>query len=199
MGFIADLWLPIILSAVAVFIVSSILHMVIPIHKNDVKKLDNEDAVLDAMRSAGVKPGAYMFPGCHDMKEMGTEEFKAKLEKGPVGWLTVMPAGGFNMGKSLTQWFIFLLIVSFFTAYVASHSLAAGAGYLHAFQITGATAFMAYALGQAHESIWKGVSWGVTAKFMIDGLIYALVTAGFFGWMWPAAQAAAPALPAGAG
>jgi hypothetical protein len=196
MDFISQLWLPIILSAVAVFIVSSILHMVIPLHKNDYKQVNNEDAVLDAFRTNNVSQGAYMFPWCHNLKDTGSEEYKAKIAKGPVGMLTILPPGGFNMGKSLAQWFVFLLAVSFFTAYIASHSLAAGADYLQAFQITGATAFMAYALGQAHESIWKGVSWTVTAKFMIDGLIYALVTAGFFGWMWPAAQ---QALPGGAG
>jgi hypothetical protein len=36
-----------------------------------------------------------------------------------------------------------------------------------------------------HNSIWRGQSWGTTWKHVADGLVYALVTAGTFGWLWP--------------
>ncbi|MFG0257644.1 MAG: hypothetical protein ACF8GE_07065 [Phycisphaerales bacterium JB043] len=194
MEFLTELWMAIVLASVLVFVVSSIFHMVLPLHKNDVTKMPNEDTVVEALRSAGVGPGAYMFPGCHDMKEWSTDEHKAKLEKGPVGWMTVMPQGGFNMGRSLVQWFIYSLVVSAFTGYVAWNSVVPTDDYLARFQIAGAVAFMAYGIGGIPESIWKGVSWKVTGKFLIDGLAYALVTAGTFAWLWPEVADAMPTL-----
>ena len=60
---ITALWLPILLSAVIVFIVSALIHMALPIHKSDYRKLPDEERVLDALRSAGVTPGRrYHFP-----------------------------------------------------------------------------------------------------------------------------------------
>ena len=100
-----DLWLPILLSAVFVFIASSVLHMVLPIHKADYAQLANEAEVLSAMREHGVSPGSYMFPHAGSMKEMGEPEFVEKLNLGPVGHMTILPNGPWNMGKSLGQWF----------------------------------------------------------------------------------------------
>ncbi len=187
MAFLTELWLAILLSAVFVFIVSSVIHMVIPFHKGDYKKMKNEDAVLESMRANGVEPGQYMFPCAGSMKAMGTPEMKAKLEKGPVGWLTVLPPGGMNMGKSLAGWFVYSLLVGVLVAYVGWHALGAGAAYLAVFQITGAAAVLGYAIGVFNDSIWKGAPWSTTGKYIIDGVIYALVTAGTFGWLWPSA------------
>ena len=53
--------------------------------------------------------------------------------------------------------------------------------------ITGTTGFLAYGLGAPLESIWKGQKWGTSLRFLIDGLVYGLLTAGVFGWLWPAA------------
>ena len=195
MEFLTELWLPIVVAPVAVFAVSTIVHMVLKIHNKDCTKMENEDAVLDALRANNIAIGAYMFAGCDDMKEWSTDEHKAKMEKGPIGWLTVLPPNGFNMGRSLIQWFFYTLLVSCFTGYIAWHSLSVGADYLQVFQIVGAVAFMTYGLGGMPESIWKGVSWKVTGKFMFDGLLYALTTAGIFGAMWPSVAAATPSLP----
>ena len=59
---IMSLWVPILLSAVLVFFVSAIIHMVLPFHKNDFKKIDKEDEILDAFRKLGLAPGDYMAP-----------------------------------------------------------------------------------------------------------------------------------------
>ncbi len=185
MEFLTELWRPILLSAVFVFIVSSVIHMLIPMHKGDYKKMKNEDAVLESMRANGVEPGQYMFPCAGSMKAMGTPEMKAKLEKGPVGWFTVLPPGGYNMGKSLAGWFVYSLIVGVLVAYVGWHALGPDAAYLAVFQITGAAAVLGYAIGVFNDSVWKGAPWSTTGKFIIDGVIYALVTAGTFGWLWP--------------
>ena len=182
-----DLWLPILLSAVFVFVASSVLHMLIPIHKGDFGKLPGEEAVLEGMRAQGVRPGSYGFPYAGSMKEMGTPEMIEKLNRGPVGFMTVLPNGPMNMGKSLVQWFLFSLVISIFTAYVATIVLPVGQDYMLVFRLTSTVAFMAYALGNVVDSIWKGVSWVVTLKFVFDGTVYALVTAGAFGWLWPSA------------
>lgn len=179
-----DLWLPILLSAVAVFIVSSIIHMALGYHANDFAKLPNEEAALAAMRGWNLTPGDYGAPKAASMKDMGTPEFQAKMQQGPVVMMTVMP-GSTGMGKQLTLWFVFSLVVSFFCAYLACVTLPAGATYLEVFQVVGAAGFMGYGLGQLPETIWFGKSWVTTGKNLFDALIYGLVTAGVFGWRWP--------------
>lgn len=187
MGFLAELWLPILLSAVFVFIASSVIHMVIPIHKCDHKQLPNEAAVLADMRKAGVGQGEYRFPFASSMKEMGSPEMLAKFNEGPVGFLTIYPKGAPAIGKSLGQWFVFSVVVSVCAGYLAHAVLPPGAEYLAVFRVTGTLAFVAYGFGTICDSIWKGQSWGTTARFLFDGLVYGLVTAGAFGWLWPAA------------
>lgn len=186
MQFLSDLWLPIAVSAALVFVVSSVIHMALHWHKGDYRKVSDEDRVLDAMRSAGVEPGLYMLPCPGSMKDMGTPEMVEKYKRGPVAFLSVMPPGPPTMGKSLVLWFIYSLLVGLFAAYVAWHALGRGADYLAAFRITGAVAFVGYSASYFVDTIWKGSPWNVTAKFMVDGLAYALVTAGTFGWLWPA-------------
>ena len=56
------LWMPIALSAVLVFLASAVLHMMLPIHRKDYKKLPSEDKIRDAIREANVPPGNYMYP-----------------------------------------------------------------------------------------------------------------------------------------
>jgi len=187
MTFLIELWLPILLSAVFVFIASSVIHMLLPLHKGDNKQLPGEEKVLAAMREQGVGPGDYAFPYASSMAEMGSEEMKAKYEQGPVGMMTLRPNGPPAMGGALVGWFLYSLLVSFFTAYIARLGLEPGADYLVVFQMTGATATLAYAFYSFPESIWKGVSWGTSLRYIIDGLIYGLVTAGAFGWLWPSA------------
>lgn len=185
MVYLTALWLPIVISAVIVFIASSIIHMMLPIHKSDYRGLPDEEKVMDALRSAGVTPGpAYHFPHC-EHKDMNTPEMQEKFKRGPMGLLTVMPNGPINMGKFLSLWFVFCLIVAVFTAYVTGRTVAYGTEYMLVFRVAGTVAFMGYGLGHFADSVWKGQTWGVTIKHMFDGLIYALLTAGTFGWLWP--------------
>jgi hypothetical protein len=179
------LWLPILLSAVIVFVASSIIHMVLPIHKSDYRKLPDEAKVLDTLRTTEVTPGReYRFPFC-TQKEMKSPETIEKMKQGPVGLLVIMPSGAPNMGKFLGQWFLYCVIVSVFTACVTGSTRAPGSGYSHVFHVAGLTAFIGYSLAQLQNSIWRGVTWGVTLKHVLDGLIYGLLTAGTFGWLWP--------------
>ena len=179
------LWLPILLSAVIVFVVSSIIHMLLPWHKNDYPKVPEEDKLMDALRPLAVPPGDYMIPRASSMQDMRSPEFAAKLQKGPVLILTMMPNGPFTMGKSLVSWFLYSLVIGIFAAYVASRALPAGADYLRVFQLAGVTAFIAYSVALWQMSIWYRRAWRITLKTTADGLIYALLTAGTFGWLWP--------------
>ena len=186
---LASLWLPILLAAVFVFVASSLLHMLLPIHKGDFKKLPGEDAVLDAIREAGPGQGEYMFPFPDSMAEMNTPEMKAKFERGPVGMLVVRANGGPGMGKGLAFWFLYSLLISLFVAYLASMVLPAGTEYMRVWRFTGAAAVLGYAFSSFSDSIWKGVPWSTSLKYVFDGLVYGLVTGGVFGWLWPAVVA----------
>ena len=180
-----DLLLPALLAAVVVFFVSSLVHMVLPIHKGDYGVMPNEEPVLEAMRQSGVGPGHYMVPGCTSMQEAQTPEFQEKLAKGPVGFMTLRQPGPFAMGKQLGTWFLFALVVSVCVAYVLSLSVPVGYD-ARAFRIAATVGFMTYGLSASTESIWKCVSWKITAKFWFDGLLYGLATGAVFMWMWPA-------------
>jgi Na+/H+ antiporter NhaA len=179
-----SLWLPILLSSVFVFIASSIIHMAIPWHKSDHAKLPQEDKAMEALRSLAIPPGDYMVPNCSNQAEMKTPEFKEKLRKGPVMVVTVFPSGPFGVGKSLAIWFIYLVVVSFFAAYVVCHALPRGARYPEVFRFAGVTSFLGYSAALWQMSIWYRRSWVTTIKTTVDGLIYAGLTAGTFGWLW---------------
>ena len=179
------LWMPILISAVLVFVASSIIHMALPMHKSDYKKLPNEDKFLDAMRGLNLSPGFYHFPRCDSHADMKSPEYVEKLNKGPIGLMTVFPNGQPNMGKYLGAWFVYLVVVSIFVAYLTGRTVAPGAEYLQVFRVAGTAAFLAYAMGHSHASIWEGRAWSTTLKFWFDGLIYACLTGGAFSWCWP--------------
>lgn len=176
------LW-PVLLSAVLVFIVSSVVWMVLPHHKSDFKGLPDEKGVLDALGS--VPPGAYDFPHVASWEEAKTPEMAARFERGPVGFFTVAP-GKPNMGKNLATWFVYSLIVSWVVAYVASRTVPAGTPYMLVFQVTCTIAWAAYGLGSVADSIWFSRPWSQTLKGLFDALLYGLVVGGAFGWLWPA-------------
>jgi hypothetical protein len=179
------LWLPILLSAAAVFIVSSVIHMMSPWHKSDFPKLANEDKVMDALRPLALPPGDYMVPRPASMEDMRSADYTEKMKKGPVVIMTVVPNGPPSMGKNLIMWFLYSLVVGILAAYVAGRALPVGASYLHVFRFAGVTAFIAYSAALWQISIWYSRSWMTTFKESVDGLIYALITAGMFGWLWP--------------
>ena len=181
---LSALWLPIILSAVIIFIASSILHMLLPYHRGDYHPIPDEDKVLPALRAAGLKRGLYIFPfGTH--KDMRSPEMIEKYNKGPVGMMIIFPTGQPLMPKFLGLWFAYCLIIGFFVAYLAAHTLAPHTYYLAVFRIVGTAGFLAFGLGPLANVIWKSYPWSFVLKEVIDGLIYGLLMAGTFGWLWP--------------
>jgi hypothetical protein len=181
---LAALWLPILLSAVIVFIASSIVHMVLPYHRSDYQPLHDEEKVLAALRGAGLTRGLYHFPFCTH-KEMKSPAMTEKFKQGPVGLLTVFPSGPPALPKFLGLWFVYCLVIGFFVAYLAAHTVTPGAAYLAVFRVVGTAAFLSYGLAHLSNGIWKGLPWSMVMKETFDGLLYALLTAGTFAWLWP--------------
>lgn len=182
---LGSLWLPILLSAVVVFVASSVIHMFTPMHKGDYRKLPDEERVLAALRPFAIPPGDYMAPRPSGPDEMRSPEFAAKMKSGPVLSMTVMPNGPVSMGSSFAGWLLFSIVVGLFAGYVASRALGPGAPYLQVFRFVGTVAFVGYSLAAWPMSIWYKRAWGTTIRATVDGLVYGLLTAGVFGWLWP--------------
>lgn len=178
------LWLPILLSAVVVFVASSVIHMALPWHSRDFKRFGDEDAVLDALRPFELPPGEYVAPMAESMAAMSSEEYKAKLERGPRIMLTVLGPEN-SMPRNLVRWFVYLIVIAIFAAYVAGLTLGPGTEYMTVFRATSTLAFAGYALALWQNWIWYSRGLGYTVRTTIDGFVYALLTGGIFGWLWP--------------
>lgn len=184
---LTSLLIPILLSAAVVFFASFILHMVIPFHKNDLKKVPREDEFLAAIRSFNLPAGDYAAPHADSPAAMKDPAFIEKRAKGPTVIMTTAPGAPPPMSVTLTKWFIYCVVVSLLSAYVASRTLDPGTHYLQVFRVVATTAFMGYALALVQYWIWWMKDTGATFRSIIDGLAYALLTAGVFGWLWPVA------------
>lgn len=182
---LSGLWMPIVVSAVFVFIASALIHMVLGWHAGDYAAPPRQDELADAMRPFNLAPGDYMMPRPSSMKEMGTPEFLERHKKGPVVMMTVFPGGEIGMGKQLSLWFVYTLVVGLFVAYVTGRTNGQGAEYLSVFRVAGMVAFAAYAIGGWQAWIWYRKATRSTLLATMDGLIYALITAGTFCWLWP--------------
>lgn len=181
-----DLWLPIVIAALVVWILSALFWTASPHHKHEWAKLPNEDQAMATLRQSGVQPGHYSFPFAGDMAAAKAPEFQKKLDDGPVGMLTVVTPDLYrNMGKPMIQSLVYYLVVSIFVAYVASRTLAPGAEYLAVFRIAGTAAFLAFGMGIIPDTIWFGRGWTRAWKHLADALVYALFVGGVFGWRWP--------------
>lgn len=180
---ILDLWLPIVLSAVAVFFTGYLLWSLLPWHKKDYGKLPDEEAARAALRAAS--PGAYYVPHAEDPKMLADPEHRKKWDEGPVGILFMWPKGTPNMGKTLGLSFAWNVVMAILVAYVAGRTLEPGTDYLQVFRVVGTVTWLGYGTGMVYESIWFGRPWKLTGKQLVDALAYALLTAGFFGWLWP--------------
>jgi len=182
---LASLWLPILVSSIIVFVSGFLLHMVVPHHRTDFSRLPDEDGMRDAARN--LPRGEYVFPYASTPSEMKDPTYIEKANSGPVGLLFIGPRGVGPSGKTLGLHFIFVMVISLMAGYVASASLPVGTDYLKVFQIIGAAAWLGHAGAISLNSIWFFTSWSSSLKNILDGLVYALLTAGTFGWLWPGA------------
>jgi len=183
---IAELWLPVLLTSVVVFFASAIIWMLLPHHKKDIQFLkDGEDEYIKTLESIRLKPGLYMYPGC-DSTDMKTDEGKAKWNAGPWGMLTIY-GGKPNFGMNLAKTFLAFLAITIFVAYITGISVAPGADYIHVFRVAGTTAILGHCMGGLVGDTFMGKPTRFMITDFIDGIVYALITAGILASMWPAA------------
>lgn len=182
---IMSLWLPILLSAIAVFFVSFLTHMVLKYHSTDFTRLPAEEQVMEALARHNIPQGEYMFPHASGSDAMKDPVYVEKRNRGPAGILTVMPTPAPGLPSYLAQWFIFSLVVSVFAAYLATRALPVGAEGSEVLRFTGTVAFLGYGLALVSDSIWYHRKWSSTWKNLFDALLYGLVTGGIFLWLWP--------------
>ncbi|MDH3611783.1 MAG: hypothetical protein OEU90_11800 [Gammaproteobacteria bacterium] len=178
-----SLWLPIVVSAGVVFMASSAIWMLLKYHDSDWHKLPDEDAARAALK--GTEPGQYSVPNAASSADRKNPEWQEKYKEGPAAMLVVLPHGSLAMGKQMTQWIVYCLAISLLVAYVVSITVPAGADYMRVFRIAGTVAVLTYAGAAPMNAIWFGYRWSATAKDVVDGMIYGLLTAGVFGWLWP--------------
>jgi len=183
----SQLWMPVVLSAVLVFIASSLIHMVFKWHNSTYRSFGNEDAVREALRPASASPGMYVTPHATDMKQMGTPEMQKKYVDGPVAVVTIRRSGPPTMGPMLGQWFGYSAVVAALIAYVASHTLPAGAGFFSVCREVGVMTLLAYGGGSVIQGIWWAKPWGSVMKELLDAVIYGMLCALAFAWLWPSA------------
>lgn len=178
---IAELWLPILISAAVVWFASALVWVVLPWHKKDFSRLSDEDAARAAL--ADLAPGNYMLPYCGDQNELKDPAVRKKFEEGPVGFVTLVANGAPTMGGKLLGSFVYFLFVGMLCAYVVTRTIVPATEYLEVFRVSGTVAFIAYGVACIQDSIWFGRPWSITAKSFLDALIYALLTGGVFGWL----------------
>ena len=186
---LASLWLPILIAAICVFFASAIVWMLLPYHKKDIQFMPNEEEFTGAISPMNIKPGLYMFPNCQDAKDMKSDEFKAKWNAGPWGVITLMPSQP-NFAMNLLKTFTAYLVITIFVAYITAACVPAGAEYLAVFQIAGASAVLGHCMGGMANDFFLGKPTRFIITGFIDGIIFALITAGVIASMWPPAKSA---------
>ena len=184
---LASLWLPIVLSAVFVFIASALNNMFLKFwHTPDYRKFSNEDEIRAAINAGNPEPGQYSLPYCSP-DAMKDPAMKEKFAQGPLGMVNLRRPGSISMGVTFLQWFLFCLLVALFCAMIAAHAVPPGADPHLVFHVTALAAVMAYAFGCFTDAIWWSVPWRSAFKYIVDGIIYAIITGFTFQWLWPAA------------
>lgn len=186
MNALLSLWLPILLSAVVVFVISSLVHMVFKWHASDYNGFANEDAIRAAINAGKASPGRYVIPHCKDMKDMADPAMVKKYQEGPIVQMTIGPSGVPNMGKYLGQWFLWSLVVAAVAGWLAAKVYGLGAPALGAAKLSAVITFIAYGFGTVTESIWMMRPWSSSAKYLLDSALYAAGTGAVFLWLWPA-------------
>lgn len=182
---LSSLWLPILVSAVAVFVLSSIIHMMTPLHKNDFRKAPDENALTEAIRKLALPPGDYMVPKPSSMQDMKSPEFAERVKRGPNFMMTVFPGNWSGMGRQLTLWFLFSLVVIVIAAWVAGTAAGPGSDWHLVFHYAAITSFMGYAGALWPQWIWYGKNLGTTLRGTFDGLVYAVAIGVVMSWLWP--------------
>jgi len=182
----SSLFIPVVVSAVLVFVVSSVIHMATPWHKGDYASVPKEDEVMQVLRPFGLPPGDYMMPRPASMDEMRSPAFVERSTRGPRVVMTVLPGGPTSIGRNLIAWLVYLLLVGVLVAGLDALALRRGQDYHDVFHVTLLASFLGYAAALWQMTVWYNRSIGTTIRSTIDGFVYALVSAAVFSFFWPA-------------
>ncbi len=210
MELLLPLWLPILLSAGAVWFVSIIASTVLPHHKRDFIGLSGttdtpgslgtpgtpgtpgtsaEDAFMDYLRRSGIKPGNYLFPDCHAPGAMKSEKVQKAWEQGPVGHLSVWKTP-LTMGDKMIGTFLVYLVASVLIAYLTRLAVPSapggpGTSFARVFQVAGTAGILAYSFSFVPNALWWGSYRRTIVANILDGVVYGLMTGAIFAWRWP--------------
>ncbi len=184
MEFLTSLWLPILLAAAAVWVLSAIVWMALPHHKRDFIALPDEESFIEQVRRSGIRPGNYVFPDFRDHNAMKSEKTQKALNEGPVGHLSVWPTP-VTMGGKMVSTFVVYLVVSALIAYLARTALPGEASFSKVFQIAGTAGVLAYSFAFIPNAVWFGAYRRTIVASVVDGVVYGLVTGALFAWLWP--------------
>ena len=180
-----ELWEPIVLSSGGVFVTSAVIWMVAGYHKNDAVGVKDEEALRSALRAQNLEPNQYVIPYCPDAKERVKPEFQQKMKDGPLALILVRAPGLPDMKRMLGAWFLHLLILNSFIAYVAGRAGSHGIPFTPVFREVATIAWIGFAGALPMSSIFWNRAWRVTWKDVFDGFLYACITGAMFGWLWP--------------
>lgn len=175
-----SLWLPIVVSAVALFFASFLSWMVVRLHQKDWVKLDKEDEFMKAVADLEISAGSYMFPCVNTPEEMKSEEYQRKWEAGPCGILTVYTK--VNMGKNLALTFLYFLVVSFCLGYLATLAIEPGADFMAVFRFVSTAGLLTFLAAIVQHAIWFH---NRIVGHVIESIAYAAITGAIFASMWP--------------
>jgi hypothetical protein len=158
---LAQLWLPILIATVCVFFTSSIIWMLLPYHKPDIKFIPNETEFDEAMA-----------------------KLKARWKSGPWGTINVMGQQP-NFAINLLKTFIAYGLITTMVAYIAGMSVGPGAEYMHVFRAVATAGVLGHCMGGLANAFFMGTPTRFIFTSFIDGVIFALITAGVIASMWP--------------
>lgn len=175
-----SLWIPIVLSAVALFFASFLSWMVLQLHKQDWKKLEHEDEFLAVAAKCNLAEGSYMFPGCNSQAEMQSEEFKRKQDAGPRGVMTILPK--VNMGQNLGMTFAYFLVVSAMLGYLATIAIKPGDDGMQVFRFVSTAGLLTFLSAMVQHAIWFRPR---IVGHVIESVAYAAITGAIFAALWP--------------
>lgn len=180
---LSALWLPILVSGVALFFASFAAWMILPHHKSEWVGLPNEDAVMQQIKNDNVAPGQYCFPYAASPEAMKSDPYKAKMNAGPRGTLTLWKAPP-NMGLNMACTVVFFLIANAVIAYLAGMVLPPGEDHMRIFRFVGTAGILTYGTANILNGIWFGRK---MVADIIDGIAYGLITGALFALLWPGA------------
>ncbi len=188
MSLLLPLWLPILLSAIAIWFISTIASMALPHHKQDWINLPDpptgEDNFMDDLRKRAIPPGNYLFPDFRTPAALKSPKVEQALKQGPVGHLSIWKTP-VTMGDKLLGAFIVHLIVAILIAYLTRLALPTSAPFAKVFQFAATAGILAYSFSSIPSALWFGAYKRTIIASVVDGIVFGLVIGAIFAWRWP--------------